>query len=45
MELKRDPDLLILLLKTLSMVMIARVPPRELERDISETMDAVCTEK
>jgi len=44
-ELKENPDLLILLLKTLSMIVVARVPPKEMERDISETMDAICVGK
>jgi hypothetical protein len=44
-ELKENPDLLILLLKTLIMTVVANVPPKARARDIDETMDAICVGK
>jgi len=44
-ELKENRDFLILLLKTLSMIVVAIVSPKEMGRDISETTDAICVWK
>jgi hypothetical protein len=44
-EEKTMPDLRMLLLKILSMIVVEKVPPRLMARDIRETMEAICMGK